>query len=191
MRQKDDSKIPLIYNATLQLVLEEGLTGSNMCTISKTAGIATGTLYIYFTNKEELITALFTKCRNESAAFYLKDYNPEESFERNFRKIFMNVLEYRRQHFREFVFLEQCYHSPFISADLRRKSLKKLQALYLLMDKGKKEGIIKDLDNALLLGYFLGAIGEVVKRAWYNKQSINKETIDSLYHLCLDGLKKK
>ena len=72
MRCKDESKVDAIYKATLTLVKDRGLAGITMCDISKEASIATGTLYIYFKNKDELIKALFTECRIKSAHCYFE-----------------------------------------------------------------------------------------------------------------------
>ena len=58
MKIKDDNKINDIYAATLKLVKANGLAGITMQAVAKEAGVATGTLYIYFQNKDELIIRL-------------------------------------------------------------------------------------------------------------------------------------
>lgn len=188
MRVRDENKAAQIYDATLQLVLAKGLAGVTMCDICKSAGIATGTLYIYFRNKEELMYDLFRSCRKESADFYFKDYNPEEGFEEGFRKIWSNIITYRLLYFERFVFLEQCYHSPFISDTVRKNSLKALDPLFHLLEKGKEQGLVKPIDNNLLSGFIFGAVNEVVKKAHYNNKKIDQKTQDDLYQLCCDGL---
>ena len=55
MKPRDENKILDIYRATLELVKETGLAGITMGQIAKEAGLATGTVYIYFNNKEDLI----------------------------------------------------------------------------------------------------------------------------------------
>ncbi|MBK7429323.1 MAG: helix-turn-helix transcriptional regulator [Saprospiraceae bacterium] len=40
--------------------MKSGYTDLRMADVAKEAGMATGTLYIYFKNKEELINTLFT-----------------------------------------------------------------------------------------------------------------------------------
>ena len=191
MRQKDESKAEQIYQSTMELVLEKGLSGVTMCDISRSAGMATGTLYIYFKNKEELMYALFGLCRKESARYYLKDYDPRKSFEENFEHIFRNIMDYRLVHFEKFIFLEQCYHSPFITGPLRKDSLKVLEPLFLLLQEGKEKMLIKDLDNSLLLGFIIGCINEVVKKAHYAKKKIDEGTRENLFQLCWDGIRQR
>ena len=57
MREKDPEKIQKIYNATLELVMEEGIDAINISKIAKKSKVASGTLYIYFENG---IRILFT-----------------------------------------------------------------------------------------------------------------------------------
>ena len=190
VRQKDENKAEQIYRSTMDLVLEKGLSGVTMCDISRSAGIATGTLYIYFRNKEELMNALFSHCRTESALYYLKDLDDANSFGDNFKSIFRNILNYRLLHFEKFIFLEQCYHSPFISIAVRKESLKALNPLFHLFEQGREQKLIKDLDNHLLLGFIIGCINEVVKKAHYAHTAIDDATLENLFLLCWDGVRR-
>jgi AcrR family transcriptional regulator len=189
VRQKDDKKIEQIYDATLDLVAESGLAGVTMCDISKAAGIATGTLYIYFKNKEELINELFAVCRKDSAARYFQDLREEDDFKNGFRKIFMNIIGYRLSNFKESIFIEQCCHSPYIDEKKRKLASKFLQPFYQLMDKGKSEGIIKNVDNLLLLWMMIGSINEVIKGVHYRKIKLSEEMIEQLFQMCWDGIR--
>ena len=47
-KAKDENKIEQIFKATLKLVSVEGFGGLRMSDVAKEAGMATGTLYIYF-----------------------------------------------------------------------------------------------------------------------------------------------
>ena len=189
MRQKDDKKEQQIFDATLELVVKSGLAGITMCDISKVAGIATGTLYIYFKNKEELINDLFTICRKESAQFYFNGLQSKDNFETSFRKIFYNIVEYRKQYFNKSVFLDQYYHSPYVSEKKRHEATQQLQPFYEVMENGKKQGLAKDYDNLLLLWYVIGCINEVIKGCHYRKKAIDDLTINNLFTMCWNGLK--
>lgn len=191
MRQKDDKKIEQIFEAALLQVEKKGLAGMTMSDISKAAGIATGTLYIYFKNKEDLISGLFTQCRKESANFYFRDYDSSEPFKKGFEKIFLNITNYRLLHFRKAIFLDQCFHSPYINESKRLLSAKVLQPLFQLFETGKAKGIIKEGENRFLLWYIIGCINEVVKGCYYSNKKLTREMINDLLKMCWDGLRKK
>ena len=54
MRQRDETKAQQILAATLDEVREVGLTGLSVEAVARRAGVATGTVYIYFKNKNEV-----------------------------------------------------------------------------------------------------------------------------------------
>ena len=53
-RPRDTNKIDLIYKAALNLVVKIGYVELKMSDVAKEAGMATGTLYIYFSNFETI-----------------------------------------------------------------------------------------------------------------------------------------
>ena len=190
MKPKDDTKTNSIFKATLRLVKTKGLAGITMGEIAKEAKLATGTLYIYFKNKNELINALFTVCRNASAAVYFKDYNPSMPFKKGLKIIWLNLLNYRIKKFEEFIFIDQCYHSPFLTETTKEITKKLFTPLYSLMEAGKRQKLIKNEDTLLLLTFMAGSINETVKHAHYSNKKLSKEVIEQMFKLCWDGLKR-
>lgn len=189
MKPRDDKKIKQVFAATLALVAKNGLAGITMSEIAKESNIATGTLYIYFKNKTELINSLFTACRNASAAVYFKNFDPDMPFKTGLKTIWLNLLNYRIKNFKAALFVDQCFHSPFITQTTKELTKKLFAPLFSLMENGKKQQLIKDADTLLLLTFMAGSINETVKYAHYSNKKLNKETIDKMFGMCWDGLK--
>ncbi|NIG56884.1 TetR/AcrR family transcriptional regulator [Chitinophaga sp. Cy-1792] len=189
MKVKDDRKVELIFQATLKLVASKGLAGITMGDISREAGIATGTLYVYFTGKDELINALFAANRANSVQVAFRGYDPAAPYKPEFRGIWMNLLRYKLQHFEEVVFLEQCYHSPYITEETRLKARDLAAPFYELIERGQTELLIKPADPSLLLSFMMGAQNELVKQTHYSNDNLSKKKIDLTFDLCWDALK--
>ncbi|MFL9485466.1 TetR/AcrR family transcriptional regulator [Chitinophagaceae bacterium LWZ2-11] len=189
MKPKDDNKIEEIYKSTLALVKREGLSGITMSMIAKHAGLATGTVYLYFKNKEELIVKLFDVCVQAWLKNYFADLKLDGPFKPTFKTIWMNMAKHNLERFDEVVFVEQCFHSPFISEDTRILTKQMFEPIYNFMERGKKEKLVKPLDTVWLYVYMRGIIKEMVKYAYYNKQKLNQKTMDELFDLCWDGMK--
>jgi TetR/AcrR family transcriptional regulator, repressor of fatR-cypB operon len=190
VKQKDENKTAQIFAATLKLVADIGVAGITMRQIASKAGIATGTLYIYFKDKEELVNQLYENCRTSSVNAYLQGYDPAKTFKTGFKIIWKNIFLYRIENFDASVFMEQCFHSPFITETTREMTRRLIQPLYKLMDRGKQEMIIKDLDTKLLLIFMVGNINEVCKYVKYNNKKISDDIIEDAFTVCWDGLKK-
>lgn len=189
MKLKDEKKTEHIFRATLQLVNEKGVAGITMGEIARAANIATGTLYIYFKSKDELINALFTECRKAAVDIYFMDYEESDPFKKGFKVIWLNLLKFRTEHFEEAVFMDQCYHSPFITETTKEITKKLTQPLHKLVARGKEEGFLKEADSFVLLTYVVGGINEFVKHSIYSNKKITKPLIEQMFNICWDGIK--
>jgi AcrR family transcriptional regulator len=188
VKPRDDKKIEAIFAATLALVKDYGLSGITMSMIARKAKLATGTVYLYFTNKEQLITRLFDICANNYAQAYFVDVNPKSDYRKNFRTVWTNVAKYSYNYFEQMVLLEQCFHSPFIPEETRVLAKEKLKPWLAFIEKGKTEGIIKDMDTITLIIYVRGTIREMVKLCHYNHKKLSPALLDKMFNMCWDGI---
>lgn len=187
---RDDKKVQQVFNAALGLVKEKGLAGITMCEIAREAGLATGTVYIYFENKEKLLNQLFSACRESSLESYFENYDLTLPFEQGFRTVWMNILRYRINNFEEVVFMDQYYHSPFLNDCTMKLTKQVLRPLTALMERGREEKLLKDMDTITLLSYMFGCIHETVKNAYYSRKTLKKNDVEALYAMCWDGMKR-
>jgi TetR/AcrR family transcriptional regulator, repressor of fatR-cypB operon len=181
--------VPAIYKAVLSLVKERGLAGITMGDISKEASIATGTLYIYFKNKDELIRALFTECRQKSARYYFEGLESSLSFEDRMKKLFHNIIYFKMRHFEISAFLEQTSHSPYVHITDLKKKQKAMQPLFDLINEGIEKYKIKDIDIELVVSYLSGIVNELVKRAYFANRKLTDAVISEAYEMFWDGIK--
>ncbi len=189
MRCRDESKVDAIYKATLSLVKDRGLAGITMCDISKEASIATGTLYIYFKNKDELIKALFAECREKSACHYFEGVDTTLSFEERMKKLFRNIIYFKMKHFEVSAFLEQSYHSPFVDLMDLKKKQKALAPLFTLIKEGIENKKIKNTEVELVVSYLFGIINEIVKKAYFSNKKLTDSVINEVYTMFWSGIK--
>ena len=188
LKPRDDNKVQQIFSATLELVVQSGVAGVTMRQIARAAGMATGTLYIYFRDKEELLNQLYMSCRVDSVNAYFQGYDAASSFKKGFKVVWHNILQHRLNHFAVSVFMEQCYHSPFIYESTREMNERLFQPLFKFIERGKKEKILKDLDNLMLLALMMGTITGAIKFIKYHKKKTTEDRINDAFMICWDGL---
>jgi AcrR family transcriptional regulator len=189
MKPRDENKVNEIYKATLSLVKASGLAGITMQSVAKEAGIATGTLYIYFKNKEDLINTLFHVCIKNWASSFFRNYDPAQPFKIGFQTIWSNIVDNRVTQFNESIFVEQCFHSPFIDEDTKVTLRKMFEPLKQLLERGKTEHLVKDIDTFWLISFMIGTINEIAKRIIYYNMKLTREVLDTNFQLCWDGIK--
>ena len=93
MKPKDDEKLAAIAKAAFALVEKVGLSGLTMADIARAAGIATGTLYVYYSSKDELINALYRSSKTAAVVRLLEGYDARLSFRSRARIFWRNATQ--------------------------------------------------------------------------------------------------
>lgn len=189
MKPKDDDKLRAISAATFTLVEQAGLSGLTMAAIAREAGLATGTLYVYFKSKEELLTALYEQAKAEAAACLMQGDDPGAPFRSRFRRIWANWLEHRLTHYARMVFMEQYYNSPWFSEESRNVSARLFKDWVGLIEAARAQQILKDVPTPMLVNAFGGSVRETASMLRSGVLARTDEHLAMAFGLCWDGIK--
>lgn len=188
-RPRDESKIEAIYEATLKLVLETGFNGLKMVDVAKAAKLATGTLYIYFKNKEVLINELFFHLKKNKTLKLLEVFDARDSFQVAFKKLWMNYLNISLAEPERMKFIEQFTHTSYLTKKTKQQSDLLLKPLEDFLADGIKQGLIKKLPVELLLSQLMGPINESVKLHYDQTLKITPTLKEELFHMAWNSIK--
>jgi AcrR family transcriptional regulator len=192
MKKKDEEKYEAIYQATLTLAGQVGFAGITMAKIAAEAQVATGTTYLYFKNKEELINEIYKRVREKFLKNLTADYLPDADFFTGFRAIWMSYFQYRLNNHRESVFLEQYHLSSSLSKDQRDDALKVRQPVYDFLLKGQHEGIIRsDVEYIMLFSMGIGFVHNLVEEHLTGRIDLTDEKIEKAFLLTWNLMAKE
>ncbi|MDP4300851.1 TetR/AcrR family transcriptional regulator [Leptothrix discophora] len=158
MKPKDEEKLKAIAQATLDLVEQAGLSGLTMPAIARRAGVATGTLYVYYASKDELLTALYEQAKTALTARVLQGVDPAAPFRTRFQQMWRSLLDNRLQHAAEMVFMEQYSNSPWFSESSRALSARLMTDFTAPIEAAKAQQILKDLPTPMLVNAMAGSV---------------------------------
>lgn len=165
MRQRDETKAQQILAATLDEVREVGLAGLSVEAVARRAKVATGTVYIYFKNKDALLAALYLHAKARFSAFVLRDDGLP--LRAAFTAMTRAYMSYLIQNEGEIIFMSQMANSPYLTAETRASAALETQALNAILERGKAEHLLKDLDTAWMMTFLNGVLrdmGALAKR---------------------------
>ncbi|MFC5650046.1 TetR/AcrR family transcriptional regulator [Paenibacillus solisilvae] len=163
-----------IINATLDLIDKEGLQSVTFAKIFKSANVGSGTLFNYFSSKEELVNEVYKAARIHMGQCLLVDYDPESSLYERFKCLQLNRLRFAIDYPKEFRFIDNYSYSPCIPADLRRMdddSASREVVLSLIIE-GQGLGIIKEMDSNLCHSIIHGIITSIAKGYYVQKYQL-------------------
>lgn len=66
----------LVRRAMIELVAERGIHGTSMAQVAERAGVATGTAYVHYGSKEELLVAAFVEVKVQLGTAATRDVDP-------------------------------------------------------------------------------------------------------------------
>jgi len=165
MTSKKKEKYDRILGAAQKTFAEHGFHGAQVSRIAKTAGVADGTIYLYFDNKEHILVSLFRQRLGELVDLLgssIPDTDPADAALRQVCEI----------HYAQ---LEQNVDLAYVTQiELRQSTLDLRRAIGLavkpylamiehILEKGVREGSFRpDLDIKLTRQLLFGAMDEVV-----------------------------
>ncbi|MGN7453635.1 TetR/AcrR family transcriptional regulator [Paenibacillus pasadenensis] len=165
MTSRKQEKYELILEAALKVIAENGYHGSQVSKIAKEAGVADGTIYLYFKKKEDILISLF----QEKLGSLVERFNARVRETSSAEEALRAVCEI---HYTE---LESNVNLAYVTQiELRQSSLELRKAIGLavkpyieliehILDKGVREGEFRpDLDLKLTRLLLFGAMDEVV-----------------------------
>jgi len=183
-----------LHEAAIRVITRKGLEGLTMDHVAREAGVAKGTLYLYFRSKQDLVAStIHTVLRplaDEMIALLDGPLPPEEKM----RRLPLLHLGYFDRH-RDFlcILLYERNGTPSVgrrrAATRYQKSLEKLTGV---IREGIRLGIFRPLDAGKVAGMFAEAsIAMIHQRLWREHPGPLEDDAALLAELFLDGLKRK
>lgn len=162
-KEKDPAKIPLIFEATLRLVLDEGFSRLTMAQVAKQAGIATGTLYVYFKSKEDLIDQLYLDVKSRKAKVIIDSIVATDSFYANFSRLWRSYLMQCYLEPQQMQFVLQFCDSGYISEQTKLIVNASLAPIVSMFEQAQCDMVIVDLPVAAIFAHIQGSAHALAK----------------------------
>ncbi|MBR3206798.1 MAG: TetR/AcrR family transcriptional regulator [Bacillus sp. (in: Bacteria)] len=191
MKQKRPKYMQII-DAAVVVIAENGYHQSQVSKIAKQAGVADGTIYLYFKNKEDILISLFKEKMGQFIERMETDIQKKPSAK---EKLLLLIEE----HFR---MLAQNHHLALVTQlELRQSNLELRQKInevlkgYLnmldsILTEGKKTGEFRqNLDVRLARQMVFGTIDETATTWVMNDQKYDLPALaESVHDLLLNGI---
>ena len=141
MRLRDEHKERVIREKALQMMVKEGLEGFSMQKLAKAADVSPATIYIYFKDKEDLVTQLCKDAGKKMMDITFKNFDPSMSFSEGLKVQWINRANYCMKFPDQMHFLEQLRHSPYGEkvSEMMGESFKKIMGDFVANAIRKKQ----------------------------------------------------
>lgn len=179
-----------ILAASLTLFTERGFHNTPTSLIAKEAGVATGTLFHHFKNKEDLINTLYLEVKTKLVSALKEDFIAGDSTEEKLKSTWTNGVQWGIMHPKEFQFIMQFANSPFITHLTREQAMNQYEAISDLFEEAMKEGLIKSDYPEFIADYFEGVFNLCVGHFRKHPENISEENLEKAFDICWNGIAK-
>lgn len=189
MRIKDDIKRSSIIHQTLDIVYKDGLSGIKMADLAKRVGVSPSTLYVYFKNKQDLIVTITSELIEQEAINSAKEITDDLPYKLKLKTLWLFWLNFGVNHSKEMSFLNQVKQSPYYGLVPELVKESKMKLGLELIELGKKEGLLKNINNEIIVSVFEAMLKETVSLVMNKEFILDQRNIDLMFSLVWDAIK--
>ncbi|MDR2377877.1 MAG: TetR/AcrR family transcriptional regulator [Bifidobacteriaceae bacterium] len=180
-----------ILDAALAIVSRDGIQSLTMAKIQDQAGVGSGTMYNYFDGKETLLRALYQDAMRRMNDRVLGGYQLTGEVKVDFEALMRRFLDYSVEFFDQFNFTDQ--YSFFVrdaaAADGSDDQGHLFGASKAILTAGQAQGLVKDIDVALLQRIVSGVIVAVAASFYFGDLPADEPAKTQIVAACWDAIR--
>lgn len=192
-------RIRSIQDATMRVISRKGMAAATMQEIAEEAGVAKGTIYLYFRDRDELVEKTFESAMQELMNQIDEALGRKVPFEQRMRAVTEAQLAFFAKN-REFFRLYLSMRLPEGNPHQQRRQKKYCQPQYrnrveklaTVLEEAMDSGEIRRVD-AFRLALFIieGSTAILIERLTEDDSPPNEADVDLISGLILDGIRKR
>jgi TetR/AcrR family fatty acid metabolism transcriptional regulator len=167
-KRKNSDKYHRILDAACKVFANQGFYASTIAQIAKEAGVADGTIYLYFKNKDDILVQFYEyKTKQIFEGFRAEVEKPGTAVDKLRRLIHRHLAEFQKDRDMAIVYQAETHQSNRIGDEhIRQMSKMYRDIITEIVELGQEEGTLRrDLYLSLVKRFLNGAVDEVIS-AW-------------------------
>ncbi len=194
-KEKASGKYEAILRAAIKVFAQNGFFNSKVADVAKEAGVADGTVYLYFKNKDDILVSIFNHVTEQALERGRVTLGEIEDPVEKLKRIVESHLEmYARDRDLAVVFqVELRSSTKFMEQFSATKVTDYLDVISNVIAEGQKRGVFrKDLNAKLTAKILFGALDEMVTN-WVltHKRNSLLATAEPLIDVFLNGVSRR
>jgi TetR/AcrR family transcriptional regulator, fatty acid metabolism regulator protein len=164
-RDKNNDKYHRILEAAVKVFAEQGFYQSTISQIAREAGVADGTIYLYFKNKDDILVQFFSYKAKQVFDLFREEVSTAENSVEKLRNLVRRHLdEFQRDRNMAIVYQAETHqNSRSAEPQIREMSKMYLDIVSEIVEQGQADGSMrKDLYLSLVKRFIVGAVDETI-----------------------------
>lgn len=181
-------KREIILHTAMRLFTEQGFHATPTSKIAKAAGVATGTLFHHFENKEALINELYIYVKRRLRQSLAVGLDTEATFKTQLFTLWKNDIYWFKDHYEEFVFIQQFCHSNLIMDSTRELLYNDFTDYTRLFESAIARGELKSDDLEYTLSNYVANVQQNNMHFRNHPECLNDATVAQHFEIYWSGI---
>ena len=178
-----------ILKSTLKLIKTNGLHGTTMNLISKDAAVAAGTIYHYFSGKDDIIMELNYRIKKEMVEAMFNNGGSQKDYRQQFFDGWINLCKYFINNPGSLIFIEQFNSSPYAKISSAKKFKGSVNRFHEFFQEGMDLGYLKKMEYKLIASAVFGCIMATAKYHISGRFGFKDNDLCKVANILWDGIK--
>ena len=191
-------RVQTIQDAAMRVIARKGMSATTIADIAAEAGIAKGTIYLYFRDRDELVEKTFERAMAQLHARIDAALQSKKTFDAQLRAMIAAKIEFFREH-REFFRLYLSLRYPEGNPQQQRRQKRtcqpqyqaRLNAFAKLLEEAMGRGEIRKMDpNRLALLIVEASNAIIVERVVEEAPPPEEQDVELIASAILNGIRR-
>jgi AcrR family transcriptional regulator len=192
-------RIQSIQEATMRVIARKGMAAATMQEIAEEAGVAKGTIYLYFRDREELVEKTFESAMSRLMGLVDEALDRDTTFDQKIHDVIAAQLGFFSSS-REFFRLYLSMRMPEGTPERQRRQKvtcqpqyrERIQKLATAIEQAMDRGEVRRADPFRLALFIIeGSTAVLIERLTEETSPAESADVDLIVGLILDGVRKR
>lgn len=182
-----------IIDAACDLIARKGPEATRTSEIAKGAGVAAGTVYLYFESKEDLIHVICQELMSEVTDTVMLRYSVEAPIRERFFAYWSALFHYLLEHPKQARLLLYLTASPYVGQDFKEKiGERMIRTRSEIVEDGKVDRVTKDVSSVVTSGFIYGSMLFMANDEQVRNEFVTgKVAMNDVINMWWDGVRQK
>ncbi|WP_038175595.1 MULTISPECIES: TetR/AcrR family transcriptional regulator [Vibrio] len=184
-----EDKRQKIIDAAEKLIAESGFHGLSMHKLAREAGVAAGTIYRYFSDKEDLLQQVRLTVCQRNAEIIQRDVDDNMPLKQRFRKMWLNIFDLSRSNIESLKNRAQYDSLPCVrSHETKEIESQMFHKVDKMFSEGRDQRVFKSLDNSVLAALSLEVSVTLARKQSLGYYHLDQEAIEAAIEASWDAI---
>ncbi|WP_010621134.1 TetR/AcrR family transcriptional regulator [Paucilactobacillus suebicus] len=191
MRTKDESKIEALHQAVIDVINHDGYQNLSVAKIAKKAGVSVATLYIYYSDKKDMLGKVYLKIKDLIDAKLFNEFDPQGPFEQQFKRLLRNYADAICTYPEKAAVMRVFNSNPnLVAEDVYSQSMDLGKPVADLYRHGLEEKLIRQYEPEIFISFTFNAIDSLAQIRFMQGKTLTKDEVDQLIEMAWAACKQ-